>query len=87
MKEFDKICEVQSDKATVEITSRYDGKIMSLHYKVGDMAKVGQVSEALSMIASAVRAVVPQKTRVLVVVRYILVLITSTSCNAGACRH
>jgi 2-oxoisovalerate dehydrogenase E2 component (dihydrolipoyl transacylase) len=41
--EFDKICEVQSDKATVEITSRYHGKIKTLHYKVGDMAKVGQV--------------------------------------------
>ena len=41
--EFDKICEVQSDKATVEITSRYHGKIARLHYGVGDMAKVGQV--------------------------------------------
>ncbi|KAI9146171.1 2-oxoacid dehydrogenases acyltransferase-domain-containing protein [Paraphysoderma sedebokerense] len=39
--QFDKICEVQSDKASVEITSRFDGVIKSLHYKVGDMAKVG----------------------------------------------
>lgn len=61
MKEFDKICEVQSDKATVEITSRYDGKILSLHYKVGDMAKVGQVRYASCTIASAVGAVLPER--------------------------
>ncbi|CAB4383105.1 unnamed protein product [Rhizophagus irregularis] len=39
--EFDKICEVQSDKASVEITSRYTGVIKKLHYNVGEMAKVG----------------------------------------------
>ncbi|KAL7753075.1 hypothetical protein RI367_001527 [Sorochytrium milnesiophthora] len=39
--QFDKICEVQSDKASVEITSRFDGKIVKLHYTVGQMAKVG----------------------------------------------
>lgn len=40
--EFDKICEVQSDKANVEITSRYSGKIESLCYGVGDLARVGK---------------------------------------------
>lgn len=40
--EFDKICEVQSDKASVEITSRFAGKIKTLHYKVNEIAKVGQ---------------------------------------------
>lgn len=39
--QFDLLCEVQSDKATVEITSRYDGIIKKLHYNKGDMAKVG----------------------------------------------
>jgi 2-oxoisovalerate dehydrogenase E2 component (dihydrolipoyl transacylase) len=41
IEQFTKIAEVQSDKAAVEITSRYDGVVKKLHYKVGDMAKVG----------------------------------------------
>ena len=40
VKQFDKLCEVQSDKATVEITSRYSGKITRLHHKTGDVVKV-----------------------------------------------
>lgn len=40
--QFDKVCEVQSDKANVEITSRYDGKVVSLKYAVGELAKVGK---------------------------------------------
>lgn len=42
IRQFDKIAEVQSDKAAVEITSRYDGTIAKLHYAVNDMAKVGE---------------------------------------------
>ncbi|KAJ1018945.1 hypothetical protein NDA16_004748 [Ustilago loliicola] len=41
VQEFDPICEVQSDKASVEITSRYAGKIKILMHKEGDVAKVG----------------------------------------------
>ncbi|XP_033220258.1 lipoamide acyltransferase component of branched-chain alpha-keto acid dehydrogenase complex, mitochondrial isoform X2 [Belonocnema kinseyi] len=39
--QFDNICEVQSDKASVTITSRYDGLVKVLHYKIDDVALVG----------------------------------------------
>lgn len=39
--QFDNICEVQSDKASVTITSRYDGLIKALHYKVDDIVLIG----------------------------------------------
>lgn len=42
VEQFENICEVQSDKASVVITSRYDGKIIKLHYKVDDIALVGK---------------------------------------------
>ncbi|CAJ0963437.1 unnamed protein product, partial [Mesorhabditis belari] len=40
--QFDNLCEVQSDKASVTITSRYDGVIKKLHYAVDDVARVGK---------------------------------------------
>ncbi|KAJ6259464.1 hypothetical protein Dda_5101 [Drechslerella dactyloides] len=42
VQQFDNICEVQSDKASVEISSRYDGVIKKLYYEAGDMAIVGK---------------------------------------------
>ena len=39
--QFDQICEVQSDKASVTITSRFDGVIKKLHYAVDDIAQTG----------------------------------------------
>ncbi|CAI5745068.1 unnamed protein product [Peronospora destructor] len=41
VKQFQNVCKVQSDKATVEITSRYDGIVTKVYYEVGEMAKVG----------------------------------------------
>lgn len=40
--QFDNICEVQSDKASVTITSRYDGVISKLYHQVDDIALVGK---------------------------------------------
>jgi 2-oxoisovalerate dehydrogenase E2 component (dihydrolipoyl transacylase) len=41
VEEFSKICEVQSDKAAVEISSRYEGTVKKLYHEIGAIAKVG----------------------------------------------
>ena len=41
VKQFDRVCEVQSDKATVEISSRYDGVVRRVHHEAGAIVKVG----------------------------------------------
>ncbi|TVU21166.1 hypothetical protein EJB05_30790, partial [Eragrostis curvula] len=40
--EFQPLCEVQSDKATIEITSRFKGKVHQVHFGPGDIVKVGE---------------------------------------------
>lgn len=42
VQQFDNICEVQSDKAAVTITSRYDGIITRLYHDIDQTALVGQ---------------------------------------------
>ncbi|KAG0497461.1 hypothetical protein HPP92_002152 [Vanilla planifolia] len=42
VEEFQPICEVQSDKATMEITSRFKGKVLEVHCFPGDIVKVGE---------------------------------------------
>lgn len=41
VEEMEEVCEVQSDKAAVEITSRYSGKIVKLYAQEGETVKVG----------------------------------------------
>ena len=40
--QFDSLCEVQSDKASVTITSRYDGIVKKIHYELEEIALVGK---------------------------------------------
>lgn len=42
VEEFQPLCEVQSDKATIEITSRYRGNISHILHSPGDVVKVGE---------------------------------------------
>lgn len=42
VEEYQRLCEVQSDKATIEITSRYNGKVAKLLHIPGSMIKVGE---------------------------------------------
>lgn len=42
VRQFDPLVEVQSDKATVDITSRFQGIVRRIPYQTGDLAKVGE---------------------------------------------
>lgn len=42
VEEYQPLCEVQSDKATIEITSRYKGKVAKVLHTPGDIVKVGE---------------------------------------------
>jgi len=49
---FDKLLDVESDKATVEITSRYRGILRDLQYRPGEMAPVGRPLVRLGLLPS-----------------------------------
>ncbi|PSR92571.1 Lipoamide acyltransferase component of branched-chain alpha-keto acid dehydrogenase [Actinidia chinensis var. chinensis] len=42
IEEFQPLCEVQSDKATIEITSRYKGRVSQIVHVPGDIVRVGE---------------------------------------------
>lgn len=51
IEDFQPLCEVQSDKATIEITSRYKGKVADILYVPGDIVKVRiHISKVLDVI-------------------------------------
>eukprot|EP01034_Spumella_vulgaris_P037926 gene37926-46797_t len=55
VKSFDRLCEVQSDKATVEITSRYNGIVHKIYHEEGAIVKVGD--SLLDILDTAAKAV------------------------------
>lgn len=63
VKEMDNLCAVESDKASVELTSPFSGKVLKLHYKVQDTVKVGSVlvdiSSGTAAAAAAPKAAAP----------------------------
>ncbi|KAK1592996.1 hypothetical protein Q3G72_034126 [Acer saccharum] len=53
VEEFQPLCEVQSDKATIEITSRYKGKVAQILYVPGNIVKVGETLLKMDVEGSA----------------------------------
>nr|XP_043608156.1 lipoamide acyltransferase component of branched-chain alpha-keto acid dehydrogenase complex, mitochondrial [Erigeron canadensis] len=49
VEEYQPLCEVQSDKATIEITSRYKGKVVKVLHVPGDTIKVGETLLSLTV--------------------------------------
>merc|ERR1711871_446560 len=62
--EFDPICEVQSDKANVEITSRYAGKITKINIEEGGIAQVGSVLLEIEQPGGDIAASEPEQASV-----------------------
>lgn len=58
VEEFQPLCEVQSDKATIEITSRYKGKVSKVLHVPGNIVKVGET--LLKMVTDENVSVLPR---------------------------
>ncbi|XP_076881538.1 lipoamide acyltransferase component of branched-chain alpha-keto acid dehydrogenase complex, mitochondrial-like [Bidens hawaiensis] len=54
VEEYQQLCEVQSDKATIEITSQYQGKVVNVLHVPGDIVKVGETLLSISVDGSQV---------------------------------
>ncbi|KAF8819804.1 2-oxo acid dehydrogenases acyltransferase (catalytic domain) domain-containing protein [Cardiosporidium cionae] len=63
--EMEEVCEVQSDKAAVEITSRYSGIVTKLHHTVGSIVKIGGplIDVSVEEDVESQEAVTPAKTQ------------------------
>jgi len=57
--EYDPVCQVQSDKAAVEITSRFAGTVSKVYYQKGDIAKVGKPLIDVTLSSSASTSTLP----------------------------
>lgn len=53
VKEMDNLCSVESDKASVELTSPFTGKVKKIHYQANDTVKVGAVLVEIETVGGA----------------------------------
>lgn len=57
VEEFQPLCEVQSDKATIEITSRYKGEVSQILYVPGDIVKVTLIGRCKLFVVFSIKPI------------------------------